>query len=282
MKVFHNIKARNVAYNKILRCIYKCSTINEKFLYIVAGTSEDEFIKKCFKPNKILSREFIGRIDKAFKNVDDLQYRSKNSTVKMWLMIRTDNLLKNVYKEDMLSLFSDIFLMIEELDNDKNFLINLFMNLKLFFHYRDIFYIFSLLQISECELNPNAIKENDANKYFYNSLRFILKIITVEQLLSIVGEDRIKWYFLLLFDNVMIYVELKKYIKNRSEFFFFLKTFDTYKWLDLKRKEKLDMLAKEEHIFYKKHAEYLKKLGKNEYIGEMMFVMMEYDDYMVF
>jgi hypothetical protein len=155
------------------------------------------------------------------------------------------------------------------------------MNLKLFFDYRDIFYIFSLLQISECELNPNAIKENDANKYFYNSLRSILKIITVEQLLSIIGEDRIKRYFLLLFDNVMIDIEVGKYIRNRSEFFFLLKTFDTYKWLDLKRKGKLDMLAKEKHIFYKKHAEYLKKLGKNEYMGEMMFVMMEYDDCLI-
>ena len=39
----------------------------------------------------------------------------------------------------MLSLFSDIFFIIEELDIDKNFLIKLFINLDLFFSYKDIF-----------------------------------------------------------------------------------------------------------------------------------------------
>jgi len=282
MKVFQNIKERNIAYDKIFRSIYKCKMINEKFFNIITGISEDEFIKKCFEPSKIVPEQFIKMIDTEIINVNQLQYMGKNSTVKMWLMIKTDKLLNDTYKNDMLSLFSDIFFIIEEIDTDENFLINLFMNLDLFSDYKDIFYIFSLLQISECELNSEAIKVKDADEYFFNPLSSILKFIMVEQLIKIIGEDRIKWYFLLLFDSIIDDVELNEMIRNDPEFFFFLKTFNTYKWLDKKRKEKLDILAKNEAIFYKEHAEYMKRLGKNEYMGEMMLAMMEYNDCLVF
>ena len=227
MRVFQNLGARNIAYDKIFRCIYKCRMINEKFFNLVADISEDEFVEKCFEPSKITSEEFIKRTE--FTTINQLQIMSENAVVKMLLMITTNKLLKNTYKNDMLSLFSDIFFIIEEIDTDKNFLINLFMNLDLFSEYKDIFYIFSLLQISECELNSEAIKVKDADEYFFNPLSSILEFITVKQLIKIIGEDRIKWYFLLLFDSIIIDVELKEMIRNDTEFFFFLKTFDTYK-----------------------------------------------------
>ena len=52
--------------------------------------------------------------------------------------------------------------------------------------------------------------------------------------------------------------------------------------MDNKRKEKLNILAKNEAIFYKEHAEYLARKGDNQYMGEMMFAMIEYDDCLVF
>lgn len=264
MKVFQNIKERNLAYDKILRCIYKCKTINENFFNIVAGISEDEFVKKCFKPNKIPPEEFIKRIDKEFTTVNQLQIMSENSTVRMWLMIRTDSLLKNTYKDDMLSLFSDVFLLIEKIDNDENFLMNLFMNLKIFFNYKDIFYIFSLLQTSECKLNHKAVKTKDIDKYFFYSLKSTLELINAKQLISIIGENRIKWYFLLLFDKVIFEIEHGSF-KNNHKFLLFIKTFNTYKWLDLKRKNKLNKLMKY-NIFYRKYAE-----TDEKYLSEMIF-----------
>ena len=78
----------------------------------------------------------------------------------------------------MLSLFSDIFFIIEELDIDKNFLIKLFINLDLFFSYKDIFY--STHKLSECELNSEEIKIKDANEYFFNSISSILEFIIIE------------------------------------------------------------------------------------------------------
>ena len=64
--------------------------INEKFFNIVTGISEDEFVKKWFEPSKIAPEQFIKMIDAEIINVNQLQYMSKNSTVRMWLMIKTD------------------------------------------------------------------------------------------------------------------------------------------------------------------------------------------------
>ena len=110
----------------------------------------------------------------------------------------------------------------------------------------------------------------------------LLRTLSVKELLIIMDEQKLKEYFQIVFNEAVNILEIEQREKYRVDdchnsndtFLFFSKTFDTYKWMDYKEKEKLNILAKE-NIFYKEHAFYLESIGEKNYLGEMMMAEIE-------
>lgn len=236
MKILKDEKYFNDVYENIIRKAYKCTEltcINKLF-----NLSEDEFVKLC------LSKKVLRIYNKLnnFTSAVLIEKCAMNYELMIAIIIR----------------------LIEKLDDDDDTYICYFRNLSILNKYKNFFYIFPLIQITN--LNDKTRDIDDINKQllFIRRLKYLCKNINDIKYIEKIIFDDLKEFFLYDFDW---YIRLRF---HKNSFIYIIEHINTYKMLDERRKEQLYKLA-EYGIFYKEHAEYLSKIGDERYISEMIY-----------
>lgn len=279
----------------ILHCIYRYKFIDKNFAKHF-NTSEDGFVKLYLNKNYLTLTDVVNTIKKEFKNVEIINeffssdYNSKDEYLGTFIdYLNTyereknlkvlNNLLRKTYKDDILSAIICVFFIVNDNHDTNSFVrsasIHLFLSLPIFYNYNNLFLACSLLFV----LNSKCEDEFFDCKILIGKL---LRTLSVKELLIIIDEQKLKEYFQIVFNEAVDILEIEQRGKYKVDdchnsddtFLFFSKTFDTYKWMDYKEKEKLNILAKE-NIFYKEHAFYLESIGKKNYLGEMTLAEIE-------
>lgn len=273
----------------ILRLIYKYKFIDKYFAKYFT-TSEDEFINLYVNKKYLTLTDVVNAIKKESKSIEINEffisdYNSKDECFGTFIdyfntyerdknLKVLNSLLEKTYKDDILSAIICVFFMVNN-SYDKNFFvrsasIHLFLSLPIFYNYTRLFLACSLLFV----LNSKCEDEFFDCKILISKL---LRTLSVKELLILIDEQKLKEYFQIVFNEAVSILEIEQRGKykvddchNSDDTFLFLsKTFDTYKWMDYKEKENLNILAKE-NIFYKEHAFYLESIGEKNYLSEMM------------
>jgi len=221
---------------------------------------EDDFINLYFSSKKIELNEILEKLNCPI--------------VQMIVSSNNSSELERIFKEKSnnninLILVYMIYLINKE-ESNLDFLIitfdNLFISIMCGFDYFFKAYYFLLQKI-----RLNSIYKMDQyfeERYFE---KFNNEILNDKNLIEILGEDYFKYFFLNYFDE---YIERIKFYSNNNELeeklIPFMQTFDTYKWLDKKRKDCLILLGNASNIFYQEHCNNLSDELRDTYIRKMV------------
>ena len=241
----------------LIRAAYKYAKNYENFKELLP---EDDFINLYFSSEKIELNEILEKLNLPF--------------VQMIVSSNNHSELERIFKEKSndninLILVYMIYLINKE-ESSLDFLIitfgNLFISTMYGFDYFFKAYYFLLQKI-----RLNSIYKRDQyfeERYFE---KFNNEILNDKNLIEILGEDYFKYFFLNYFDE---YIERIKFYSNNNELeeklIPFMQAFDTYKWLDEKRKDCLILLGNAGNIFYQEHCNNLSGELRNKYISKMV------------
>ena len=278
MQILNDKKDYNEIYGRIIRKTYECSVLNGmKF-----NTDKETFINICLSDIKnyctlneitaylILGREEILNVDVSDIFYSELRMDSQRTYTKVNEYLKNKFTIDNKLNEEML--IANILYIIENNDDYKNTLLWFFERLEIFDKYNFFFYMLSLIQTTESILYL-PMKVYIRNMFFYKFKAFFKVIKNIKETIEIIGENAFKRMFIQTFDEYLKSNNPYNLYELQNNLYLFIKHFDTYKWLNSKRKKRLGRLAKK-NIYYAEHAKYLESIGKNEYLSEMTYKLM--------
>ena len=279
MQILDNKNTYNEIYKGIIRKTYECSVLNGMKFNI----DKETFINICLSDIKnyctlseITTYLMFGKEKDLNVDVSDIFYSelrmdSKRTYTKVNEYLKNKFTIDGKLKEEML--IANILYIIENNDDYKNTLLWFFEGLEILDKYKFFFYIFSLIQTTESILYL-PMKVYVRNMFFYKFKDFFEEVKNIKEIIEIIGENAFKRMFIQTFDEYLRKSNNPYSLYElQNNLYLFIKHFDTYKWLDSKRKKRLSRLAKK-NIYYAEHAKYLESIGKNEYLSEMTYKLM--------
>ena len=241
----------------LIRAAHRYTKNYESFKKILP---EDDFVNLYFSSEKIELNEILEELNYPFVQI----IVSSNNHLNL------ERIFKKKSNNDINLILVYMIYLINKEESSLDFLIitfgNLFISTMYGFDYFFKAYYFLLQKI-----RLNSIYKRDQyfeERYFE---KFNNEILNDKNLIEILGEDYFKYFFLNYFDE---YIERIKFYSNNTELeeklIPFMQAFDTYKWLDEKRKDYLILLGNVGNIFYQEHCNNLSGELKNKYISKMV------------
>ena len=275
MQILKDKKDYNEIYGRIIRKTYECSVLNG----MEFNTAKETFINICLSDiknyctlNEITVYLMLGKEENLNVDVSDIFYSELRMDIER-TYTKVNEYLKNKFtidnklNEEML--IANILYIIENNDDYKNTLLWFFEGLEIFDKYNLFFYMFSLIQTTESILYL-PMKVYVRNMFFYKFKAFFEETKNIKETVEIIGENAFKRMFIQTFDEYLKSNDSYNLYESQNNLYLFMKHFDTYKWLNSKRKKRLGRLAKK-NIYYAEHAKYLESIGKNKYLSEMTY-----------
>ena len=241
----------------LIRAAHRYAKNYENFKEILP---EDDFVNLYFSSEKIELNELLEKLN--------------CQCIPMIVSSNNHLDLERIFKEksnnDINLILVYMIYLINKEESSLDFLIitfgNLFISTMYGFDYFFKAYYFLLQKI-----RLNSIYKRDQyfeERYFE---KFNNEILNDKNLIEILGEDYFKYFFLNYFDE---YIERIKFYSNNTELeeklIPFMQTFDTYKWLDEKRRDCLILLGTVSNIFYQEHCNNLNDELRDTYIRKMV------------
>ena len=228
------------------------------------------------KPLSVSEEEFLKMFVEESLDMNKIFHYTEFLTYEFWLEIRkykkekinNVNKVIETFPNNYELILANIFKLIEKHEYNENCLAEFFTAAEIFKDRKEHLYLFSALQQSI------AYKFGDYSgqhkNYLINFLNVTKRLFNKkcnDEIIFLIDENWFKFNFRIIFDYICNSEFQNSELDNG--FRFLIETFDTYKWLDNKQKEKLSILA-DRNIFYKKHAEIDEK-----YLSEMMIKVIE-------
>ena len=256
-------------YKKYKLLFHKFYLINE-IIGKSLSVSEEEFLKMFIEESLNINKIFHPSKMQIWEFWLDIKQKGQGKINKANKVIKT---FPNNYE----LILANIFKFIEKNEYNENCLAVFFTETEIFKNHKEHLYLFSALQQSIAyKLGDYSGQYKNYPMQFLSVIQELFKLFNKEyynEIISLIGEDWFKVNFRIFFDYC---VNNPEHLNDTYDngFKFLIETFDTYKWLDCERKDKLYKLANK-HYFYKEHAEILTKEGQNDYLSRMMVEIIE-------
>ena len=241
----------------LIRAAYKYAKNYENFKEIL---SEDDFVNLYFSSEKIEPNELLEELNCP---VVPMIASSNNH-------LNLERIFKEKSNNDINLILVYMIYLINKEESSLDFLIIAFSNLFSFTMYGfDYFFKAYYFLLQKIRLNSIHKREWYFEERYFE--KFNNGLLDDKNLIEILGEDYFKYFFLNYFDE---YIKRIKFYSNNNELeeklIPFMQAFDTYKWLDEKRKDYLILLGNASNIFYQEHYNNLSGELKNKYISKMV------------